>query len=225
MPAHDRDAWMADPMRLYSADLCPYAQRVRAVLLRLQITCEQVEIDLDDRDPTFLTLTPTGRVPLLCDGDLRLYESAIILEYLAETAGWQEALADDPESRARQRLAMRRWDEVLLPAFYAALRQPETSAQQNPSSDAELAELECTLASTQARADSLLGYHCAPHWARARWLGPGTPLLDAVVSRPSLHAWLDSTLDLDPVRQTLPPRHEVVRRYRKMGVRTASGGG
>ena len=203
-------------MKLYTANLCPYAQRVHALLLRLQIPYEHIEIDLDARDTSFLALTPTGRVPLLCDGDLRLYESTIILEYLADRAGWVEALPGDAQSRARQRLGMLRWDEAILPAFYAALQGAWNGPPNEQCLEAELAELESTLVQTEAATDSLLGYHCAPHWIRMRWLGQSMPLFGSVISLPILHNWLDDTLDLKPIKQTLPLRHDVVSRYQSM---------
>ena len=76
------------------------------------------EVDLDDRDPELLELSPTGKVPFLVDGNLELFESAVINDYLAEKLGFQRAYSDDLGRRALQRLVMRRWDDIVVPAFY-----------------------------------------------------------------------------------------------------------
>ena len=65
----------------------PNPQKVRFALLELGLECEIVPIDLtkgEHRKPEFLALNPNGRVPVLKDGDLTLWESHAILAYLGE---------------------------------------------------------------------------------------------------------------------------------------------
>ncbi|HZO81769.1 MAG TPA: glutathione S-transferase family protein [Candidatus Binataceae bacterium] len=68
----------------------PNPQKVRFAQLELGMECEMVPVDLtrrEQRTPEFLALNPFGRVPVLVDGDLTLWESHAILCYLGDKAG------------------------------------------------------------------------------------------------------------------------------------------
>ncbi|MGO9604242.1 MAG: glutathione S-transferase family protein [Candidatus Binataceae bacterium] len=76
----------------------PNPQKVAFALLELGLQYEMVPIDLlkrEQRVPEFLALNPCGRVPVLVDGDLALWESHAILAYLGEKTGklWPTTLA------------------------------------------------------------------------------------------------------------------------------------
>jgi Glutathione S-transferase, N-terminal domain len=65
----------------------PNPQKVRFALLELELACEIVPVDLtkgEHRTPEFLALNPSGRVPVLTDGPVTLWESHAILAYLGE---------------------------------------------------------------------------------------------------------------------------------------------
>jgi glutathione S-transferase len=75
-----------DTMQLYDFAYSPNSSKVRAVAYELGIPLEVVDIDLlkgKQRAPEFLALNPNGRVPVLVDGDLVLWESTAIMRYLA----------------------------------------------------------------------------------------------------------------------------------------------
>src|SRR5215813_2947704 len=83
----------------------PNPQKVKFALLELGLECEMTPVDLskrEQREPGFLALNPFGRVPVLVDGDLVLWESHAILAYLGEKTGrlW-------PTSTARRADALR----------------------------------------------------------------------------------------------------------------------
>jgi glutathione S-transferase len=68
----------------------PNPQKIKFALNELGVECETVPIDLlkrEQRRPEFLTLNPVGRVPVLVDGSLSLWESHAILAYLGEKFG------------------------------------------------------------------------------------------------------------------------------------------
>jgi glutathione S-transferase len=51
-----------------------------------------------------LQYSPAGKVPVLVDGDQRIWESLAILEYLAEKFPKQKLWPDDPRARAHARI-------------------------------------------------------------------------------------------------------------------------
>lgn len=73
-------------MKLYDFPFSPNCRKVRAVAYELGIAFESVPVDLltgGSRTPAFLARNPNGRVPVLEDGDLILWESTAIMRYLA----------------------------------------------------------------------------------------------------------------------------------------------
>jgi glutathione S-transferase len=68
----------------------PNPQKITFALHELGLECEIVPVDLtkgEQRTPQFLALNPLGRVPVLVDGQLTLWESHAILAYLGEKTG------------------------------------------------------------------------------------------------------------------------------------------
>ena len=64
--------------------------KIGFALNELGLECEMVPVDLtkqEHRKPEFLALNPYGRVPVLVDADLTLWESHAILSYLGEKTG------------------------------------------------------------------------------------------------------------------------------------------
>jgi glutathione S-transferase len=72
-------------IEIYSAILCPFAHRSRLTLQEKGIPFKLIEIDLQNKPTNFKKISPYGKVPVLKHGDQRLWESAIINEYLEET--------------------------------------------------------------------------------------------------------------------------------------------
>jgi glutathione S-transferase len=204
-------------LTLYSMDGCPYAQRTQALLHRLNQPFEQRTIDPRNKPPDFLAVSPNGKVPLLLDGELKLYESFITNQYLAERLGWDLAHSSDTGQRARERLAMLQFDEVVVAEFFATFKTGEL-----PAPDRQLilrnalVELERT-ALAAGGADNLLGIHCGVHWLRMQWLGEDgrVPLLAIVAEYPRLQAWLNETARLPSLVATQPEKASFVSRMRE----------
>jgi glutathione S-transferase len=105
-------------MKLYDAARCPFCARVRLALAEKEVAYETLEIDLAKRPALLYELNPVGKVPVLDDG-FPLPESAVILEYLEERFPAPPLLPADPAGRARARLAVYRFDELLGEDYYA----------------------------------------------------------------------------------------------------------
>ena len=208
---------------IFSSAGCPFAHRTRALLEHLNEPFELREVDLDNRDPELLELSPNGKVPFLVDGDFRLFESGVINDYLAEKLGFETAYSDDVELRALQRLVMRRWDEVVVPTFYDTLRRPEILEEElRASLSRELAFLSTAVLRMEEAVENLAAIHVATHWTRMDWLRDFTPLPALIDEHPALRRWLDRAAELPTVQRTLPSREETVERYRRRYVEPTS---
>ena len=202
-------------IRLFYAELCPFAQRPRAVLHRFGEEVDAVAVDLESRPAELLELSPTGYVPLLLDGDLKLYESDVINDYLVWKLEWEGALSPNPARRARERLAMKQWDQMVVPMFYDSLRDgSESDERQLTSLGRELDELWHTIEAQGGGIETMLGFHCGPFWVRFQWMREyTTDLLRVFEERESLHAWLDRTAVMPSIVATNPDRDWAVPQY------------
>ena len=87
------------------------------------IAYEAVEVDLGDRPPWIYEKNETGRVPVYEEDEgLVLPESEVIMEYLEERYPEPALWPADPPERALARLWLRRFDDRLGDAYYAARR-------------------------------------------------------------------------------------------------------
>jgi glutathione S-transferase len=93
---------------LVSHALCPYVQRAAIALAEKGVPFERRTVDLADKPDWFRAISPLGKTPLLivhaADGrETVLFESAVICEYLEETAPGPRLHPEDPLARARAR--------------------------------------------------------------------------------------------------------------------------
>ncbi len=76
--------------RLFSSPLSPYAAKARIALYEKGLEFEKINVLWDpvrgfaEKPAEMLAINPKGQVPTLVDGEIALYDSTIILEYLEE---------------------------------------------------------------------------------------------------------------------------------------------
>ena len=101
---------MATPLKLISHKLCPYVQRAVIALNEKGVAFERVDIDLANKPAWFLKISPLGKVPVLTvasdEGDIALFESNVICEYIEESQGGARLHPQDPLQRAQHRAWM-----------------------------------------------------------------------------------------------------------------------
>lgn len=93
-------------MKLYDYPQCPFGQKVRIVLTEKELEYEMAFVDLrkgDQRKPEFLRMNPFGKVPVLVDEDVVVYDSTVINEYLEDEYPHPRLLPEDSAMRARAR--------------------------------------------------------------------------------------------------------------------------
>ena len=89
---------------VYSYRRCPFAIRVRMTLHEKNIPFDIQEEDLKNFSTELRAIHPEAKVPALRHGELTLYESAVITEYLDETFPQPPLMPEDPSQRANVRL-------------------------------------------------------------------------------------------------------------------------
>lgn len=90
-------------MELYLTHFSPNCRKARAVMLYLGLDMKLTTLDYSKGDfsaPGFLAINPNGLVPALVDGDLRLWESNAVIQYMATTAPDNDLYPRGPAARA-----------------------------------------------------------------------------------------------------------------------------
>lgn len=104
-------------MKLYYFPPSPNTRKVHAVAIHLQLPIDLRLVDLqkgEQHHPEFVQLNPTGRTPVLQDGDFILWESTAIMQYLASQVP-NSLWGEDPKIRAD----IMRWQSWQLAHWYS----------------------------------------------------------------------------------------------------------
>lgn len=88
---------------LYQRTDCPFCWKVRLALAELSLEYRTVETKLGEKHPDLQRLSPTGGVPVMVEGDVVVWESAVILDYLDRRYAPGCLIPTDPAAEARVR--------------------------------------------------------------------------------------------------------------------------
>jgi glutathione S-transferase len=108
-------------MKLYSAPLSLFSRKVEIALREKAIAFEREMVPFSQthgyapRHPVVLAVNPKRQVPVLIDGDLALFDSTLIFEYLEDLRPSPPLYPTDVRMRARCRLLELIGDEILAP--------------------------------------------------------------------------------------------------------------
>ncbi|BAY16074.1 glutathione S-transferase-like protein [Nostoc sp. HK-01] len=117
-------------VKIYSAVVCPFAHRSRLVLQEKGIDFDLIEIDLQNKPAGFTDISPYGKVPALVHGDRRVWESAVINEYLDEVFPNPSLLPNNAIGKAQARIWIDFANTRFVPAFSSLLRSPDLQKQE-----------------------------------------------------------------------------------------------
>jgi glutathione S-transferase len=104
---------MQYPIELYSTPLCPFAHRTRLTLAEKGMTVRVIDVDLRNKPPELIALTPTAEVPVLKVAGDYVWDSAVIDEFLEQVTPEPALLPADAIRRARARAWIRFADRRL----------------------------------------------------------------------------------------------------------------
>lgn len=147
---------MSDQIRIYTMPGSPYGRRVELALAEKGLAYEMIPLSRSDGDlqtEAHLKRSPRGRVPALIDGDVTLYESQVILEYLEERYPEPALLPADPAARAQVRIEEAECQTYYLPVFAPIAKLKFMTAPENRDQAAIEAAVE-TLAGEQDRLEA-----------------------------------------------------------------------
>ncbi|MHC5743745.1 MAG: glutathione S-transferase family protein [Nostoc sp.] len=117
-------------IQLYFAKASTFSQRTRVVLLEKGIDFTPIEIDLQNKPDGYTQISRYGKVPAIKHGDVEIYESAIINEYLDEVFPEPPLLPRDPAAKAIARIWIDYANTRLVPAFNKFLRGKDSQEQE-----------------------------------------------------------------------------------------------
>ncbi len=117
-------------IQLYFAKASTFSQRTRVVLLEKGIDFTPIEIDLQSKPDGYTQISHYGKVPAIKHGDVEIYESAIINEYLDEVFPEPPLLPRDPAAKAIARIWIDYANTRLVPAFNKLLRGKDSQEQE-----------------------------------------------------------------------------------------------
>ena len=109
------------PEDLYSGPLSLFSRKVELALYEKRLDFERVEVAFTQTEgyrpkhPEVIAANPKGQVPVLVDGDLTLFDSTVILEYIDDAYPTPPLYPFAPRDKARCRLVELDADEILFP--------------------------------------------------------------------------------------------------------------
>jgi glutathione S-transferase len=193
-------------IKLYDFLPCPFGQKVRIILAEKGLSYELLQIDFtqgEQRKPDFLRLNPFGRVPVLVDEDVTVYDSTIIAEYLEDEYPEPPLLPAIGASALRARA--RTWEDFADTSFTPQVGQL-MGEMGKPEGDRDPARLQRINRSIERALDflnhelqgqeylaqqfSIADIGFAPRLVVLKDLG-----LDPGQNRPNVEAWLNRMID------------------------------
>ncbi|KAF9460289.1 hypothetical protein BDZ94DRAFT_1311664 [Collybia nuda] len=128
---------MTEQLTLYSAKVCPYAQRVEIALQESKLDFTRFEVDLQNKPEWYAPkVNPASKVPAVSYGgpkvsadqpspeSQKIAESLVLLEFVADLSG--KLLPKDPVQRARVRFFIDAISNSVVPLFYSVAVRGES---------------------------------------------------------------------------------------------------
>lgn len=101
------------PVKLYGMSVSTCTRRCQMALEEKNVAYELINVDLmkgEHKQPEFLTKQPFGKIPVLVDGDVQIFESRAIIRYIAKK--WAGQGTDLLGKDAQQQALTENWLEV-----------------------------------------------------------------------------------------------------------------
>ncbi|KAI3949077.1 hypothetical protein MKW92_030840 [Papaver armeniacum] len=204
-----------DEVKLFGYWASPFAIRVEWALKIKGIEYEYIDEDLMNKSPMLLQYNPVHKkIPVLVHNGKPVAESLVIIEYIDETWKQNPIFPEDPYEKAQARFWAKFADDKCQPSiFNAFLKQGEEMEKAVKEARENLKTLEMGLkgkffgGEKIGFADVAIGW--IPFWTRITEEIVGVKLVDEE-NMPLLNAWFDDVLDVDILKERLPPRDKTL---------------
>ena len=117
-------------MKLYSGPLSMFGAKAEIALrekgfpFELEMVPFEMKTLYEPKHPEVVRINPKRQVPVLIDGDLELFDSTQIFEYLESLKRDPALWPSEPKARARARLLEHKSDEVYFPHIVRLMSDP-----------------------------------------------------------------------------------------------------
>ena len=121
-------------IQVYSGPVSMFGAKVEIAVLEKGIACERIFVPFslatlyDPKHPVVTRVNPKGQVPVLVDGDLEIFDSTQIFEYLEDIQPRPALWPANPRERARARQLELLSDEVFFPNVVTLMPRARVAA-------------------------------------------------------------------------------------------------
>ena len=110
-------------MRLYLLEGCPFAHRATIVLQEKKVPFEPLFFQHANRPPELEAVGPYAKSPTLVDGNVKVWDSQIVIEYLEDRHPTPSLIPKDAAERAEVRMLAARATQELGSKLGAAVME------------------------------------------------------------------------------------------------------
>lgn len=190
-------------MKLYSGPLSMFgakaeiALREKSIPFELEMVPFEMKTLYEPKHPEVVRINPKRQVPVLVDGDLELFDSTQIFEYLESLKRDPALWPSEPKARARARLLEHKSDEVYFPHIIRLMSDSRAPGAHDAASRF-YADMEGTIGEREWLAGAYGYADIAFYMAQLFGERMGAPI---AAEFPRLHAWRDRMSARPAVRQ------------------------
>jgi glutathione S-transferase len=196
-------------MKLYSGPLSMFGAKAEIAAHEKGLAFELIMVPFEmktlyqPKHPEVLRINPKRQVPVLIDGDLEIFDSTQIFEYIESIKPDPALWPAEPQARARARLLEHKSDEVYFPPIVRLMGLQATpddpaAVEARAAALSFYDDMEKGMGSKEWLAGSYSYADIAFYMALIFGDRMGAPMTDA---HPKLQAWRDRMSARPPVRQ------------------------
>ncbi|KAK1303929.1 hypothetical protein QJS10_CPB11g01828 [Acorus calamus] len=214
---------VGEVVKVHGMWVSPFALRVEWALKLKGIEYEYIDEDLSNKSPQLLHYNPVyKKIPVLVHDGNPIPESLVIVEYIDEV--WKHVnplFSHDPYEKAMARFWAGYCEDKCTPAIFKVLSTvSETQKVAIEEVKECLRTLEGGLKGRRFFGGETIGFVDII----AGWLAYWVPIIEEVIAvtivdeaeLPLMHAWFQDYLQLDVVKERLPPRDKVLQMLRDL---------
>ena len=149
-------------MKLYTHALSPFSAKVRIALDEKGVACDEISLPISrtailEKPAELLAINPRGQVPALLDGELALFDSTVIVEYLEERHPAPPLFPRGVAARARARLLEEYGDGLMNGCIADLLAETYRKPDRASWDAARIAEIGVAIRAAFDRLEAALG--------------------------------------------------------------------